>query len=445
MDLFNMQDSSDAVSGSKSFAPLAERMRPHTIEEFVGQRQLLGEGKALRALLESGQLPSIIFWGPPGCGKTSLARLIAAQTKSQFYQLNAVSSGVQDVRKVIAAAETNRKKLNRNTLLFIDEIHRFNKAQQDALLHSVEDGILSLIGATTENPSFEVISPLLSRCRVYVLEPLAPADLEALLDRALEHDPFMVTMQVSIGADERNRFVLLSGGDARVMLNGLETAARITKPDAAGKRAITQKIIEDAFQRRTLKYDKSGEEHYNIISAFIKSMRGSDPDASVYWLARMLDAGEDPKFIARRMVILASEDIGNADPQALMLATSCFTAIDVIGMPEARLILSQTAIYLAAAPKSNASYLAVDAALADVRDLPASAVPLPLRNAPTKLMKDLKYHTGYKYSHDFDEHFVEQQFLPDELKDKIYYKPTDIGAEKSLRERLNKLWKQKQR
>ncbi|HLX13409.1 MAG TPA: replication-associated recombination protein A [Bacteroidota bacterium] len=445
MDLFKNNSPAAAPKRPLSGTPLAERMRPKNLGEFVGQRQLLGEGKALRLLIEKDQVPSMIFWGPPGCGKTSLARLIAQHTQADFIQLSAVAAGVQDVRKAIAAGEANRKHLSKRTLLFIDEIHRFNKAQQDALLHSIEDGDIILIGATTENPSFEVISPLLSRCRVYVLEPLGAGELNEILDRALTSDDAMSKQSTVLGPEERERLMLLSGGDARVLLNGLETAARLASANAKGEKVIAKETLEEAFQARTAKYDKGGEEHYNIISAFIKSMRGSDPDASVYWLARMLDGGEDPKFIARRMVILASEDIGNADPNALVLATSCFTAIDYIGMPEAALILSQTAVYLASAPKSNASMRAIAEAASDVKNLPNLGVPLHLRNAPTKLLKDLRYGAEYKYSHDYDEHFSEQQYLPDNLKEKVYYKPADAGFEKSLRERLNHLWKKKQR
>jgi putative ATPase len=424
-------------------APLAERVRPQSLAEFVGQEHLLGEGKSLRVLIESDQLPSMVFWGPPGCGKTTLARIIAKHTKADFFQLNAVSSGVKDVREVIERAEANRKHRGKRTVLFIDEIHRFNKAQQDALLHSVEDGVITLIGATTENPSFEVISPLLSRCRIYVLEPLTSAHLHRIINHALTTD-VMLSKQ-SIGITDRDYLILLSSGDARMMLNGLEIAISLSKLGAEGKRTVGRKQIEEAFQRKYVKYDKGGEEHYNQISAFIKSVRGSDPDATVYWLARMLDGGEDPKFIARRMIILASEDIGNADPFALTLATSCFTAVDYIGMPEARIVLSQTATYLASCPKSNASYAAINEAMDDVRNMPDDPVPLHLRNAPTKLMENLGYGEDYKYSHNYEQHFVEQQYLPHNIKDKIYYRPTDNGTEKTIRERLNNWWKSKQR
>ena len=396
---------------------------------------------SLRTLIERGEVSSMIFWGPPGVGKTTLARLIARHVKADFQQLNAVASGVKEVRDVISRAEKNRRGRTLDTLLFIDEIHRFNKSQQDALLHAVEDGTLTLIGATTENPSFEVISPLLSRCQVYVLQSLGAAELGEILDRAMKEDIVLKELRLSI--EDRTLLMLLSGGDARKLLNGLEIAVRIAGAVRGKPATITKHHIEQAYQRSASLYDKEGEQHYDIISAFIKSMRGSDPDAALYWMARMIDAGEDPKFIVRRMVVLASEDIGNADPQALSLAVSCFNAVDVIGMPEARIIMAQTAVYLASAPKSNASYLAVEHALEDARTFPNLPVPLHIRNAPTKLLKDLGYGSGYKYSHDFKGHFEEQQYLPDKLKDKVYYQPTEQGEEKSIKERLKAWWKRR--
>lgn len=423
-----------------SNSPLAERVRPQTLDQYVGQQHLLGPGKPLRQMVEKDELRSFILWGPPGVGKTTLARIIAQQTKSEFFALNAVSSGVKDVREVIAKAEEFQQSFRR-TVLFIDEIHRFSKSQQDALLHAVEKGTITLIGATTENPSFEVISPLLSRMRVFVLEALGAPEMETILDQALMSDAVITKNAVRI--EEKEYFFLLAGGDARKLLNGLEIAFQITSPDNDGIHVLTRAVLEEAFQRKYSLYDKKGEAHYDIISAFIKSMRGSDPDGAVYWLARMLEGGEDPKFIARRMIILASEDVGNADPVALMLAVDAFTAVDYVGMPEGRIILSNVATYLASAPKSNASYLAIDAALSDVRRLPNLPVPLHLRNAPTKLMKNLDYGKGYKYSHDFEGHFVEQQYLPDQLTSKRYYEPTENGREKQIKERLTALWKGK--
>jgi len=409
----------------------------------MGQEHLLGPGKALRVVIETKEIPSMIFWGPPGTGKTTLARLIADISEAHLHQLNAVAAGVKDVRDIIARAEVNLRQHAERTILFIDEIHRFNKAQQEALLHSVEEGTIILIGATTENPSFEVISPLLSRCRVYILEALTAEQLEKIVDRALSID--LVLRNQKIVVEDLPALILYSGGDARMILNGIELSVEIARPDPDGVKRITKAILDEAFQRKYAKYDKGGEEHYNIISAFIKSMRGSDPDAAVYWLARMLEGGEDPKFIARRMIVLASEDIGNADPLGLLLATAAFNAVDSVGMPEARIILGHAATYLACAPKSNAAYRAIEAALDDVRTLPAEPVPLHLRNAPTKLMEDLHYAEGYKYAHDFEGHFVDQLFLPEKLSGKLYYEPTEQGREKTLKERLEPLWPKRRR
>ncbi|MEK6571971.1 MAG: replication-associated recombination protein A [Bacteroidota bacterium] len=446
MELFSRKEATRKKARLLPSTPLAERVRPTTLDGFVGQKHLLGKGKPLRVLIEKEEIPSMILWGPPGSGKTTLARIIANETNAEFFQLNAVSSGVKDVREVIDRAEVNRTHLDKRSILFIDEIHRFNKAQQDALLHSVEEGVITLIGATTENPSFEVIPPLLSRCRIYVLEALSKSELYEIIEAALRNDPFLKNQNIILHDREKDYLILLAGGDARMVLNGLETAVQLAKPRGeGGEKVLTKVLIEEAFQRKYAKYDKGGEEHYNIISAFIKSMRGGDPDAAAYWLARMLEGGEDPKFIARRMIILASEDIGNADPQALVLATSCFTAVDYVGMPEAQIILSQTASYLASCPKSNAAVRAIGTAMHDVRTLPNEPVPLHLRNAPTKLMKELGYGEEYKYSHNYNGNFVEQQYLPDNLKDKVYYYPTEHGEEKTIRERLLKWWKKKKR
>lgn len=426
---------------AKSLIPLAERMRPEDLSEFAGQDHLIGPGKPVRIMIENKEPASMILWGPPGVGKTTLALLIAKLVKSDFIQLSAVSSGVKDVRDAINKAEYNLKQKGRKTILFIDEIHRFNKAQQDSLLQSSEKGTIILIGATTENPSFEVISPLLSRSRVFVLEELTKVDFIKIINRTLSVDEILKELKIII--EDKDFLIGLSNGDARRLLNGLELAVKLSIPDENDTINLSNDILKEAFQSNYIKYDKNQEEHYNIISAFIKSIRGSDPDAAVYWLARMLTGGEDPKFIARRMIVLSSEDIGNADPYALTLATSAFTAIDYIGMPEATLVLSQTATYLASCPKSNASYIAISKAKQDVKDLTAYDVPLHLRNAPTKLMKELNYGKDYKYSHDYENNFTEQQYLPDEIKNKIYYEPSENGTEAKFKKRLTELWKKR--
>lgn len=442
MELFDTNKTETTQKEAK-FTPLAERMRPKSLDDFVGQKHLVGEDKPIRRMIENGEIVSMILWGPPGVGKTTLALIIANLISAEFIQLSAVSSGVKDVRAAIEKAEYNKKHLNRKTILFIDEIHRFNKGQQDSLLHSVESGTITLIGATTENPSFEVISPLLSRCRVYVLEELSKDDFLFIISSALKNDNELKEKKIVV--DDEDILIRLSGGDGRRLLNGLDLAVKLAKPGADGVVTLTNEVIKEAYQANYIKYDKNAEEHYNIISAFIKSIRGSEPDAAVYWLARMLKGGEDPKFIARRLIILASEDIGNADPYSITLATSVFTAVDYIGMPESQLVLSQAATYLASAPKSNSSTIAIGKAMGDVTNLPAYDVPLHLRNAPTKLMKELNYGKDYQYSHDYDGHFSEQDFLPAELKDKVYYKPTDQGAEVKIKQRLKEWWKNKKK
>ncbi len=419
--------------------PLAERMRPATLDEFVGQEHLLGPGGVIRRMIESGNISSFILWGPPGCGKTTLANIIARNLGRDFYTLSAVSSGVKDVRDVISKASGGRMfNAHGAPILFIDEIHRFNKAQQDALLAAVENGTVVLIGATTENPSFEVISPLLSRCRVYVFKMLEAKDLETLMRRALERDVYLKSLKVKVL--ETEALLRFSGGDARKLLNILEIVC--TNAASASKDGVTidNQIVTETLQENIALYDKDGEQHYDIISAFIKSMRGSDPNGAIYWLARMLSGGEDPLFIARRMLILASEDVGLANPNAALLAQSCFDAVHQIGMPEARIILAETCIYLATSPKSNSAYKAIDAALAAVKGSAPLPVPLHLRNAPTKLMQDLGYAKDYKYAHSYQGNFVRQEFLPEEISGTSFYEPGDNVKENAAREHMSSLW-----
>ncbi|HYE55953.1 MAG TPA: replication-associated recombination protein A [Chitinophagaceae bacterium] len=413
--------------------PLAERLRPTSLDELVGQEHLTGSGSILRTAIEQGKVPSMILWGPPGTGKTTIANIIAHTLQVPFFTLSAISSGVKDVREVIEKARSIH-----NAILFIDEIHRFNKGQQDALLGAVEKGTISLIGATTENPSFEVNSALLSRCQVYVLKSLQQEDLVKLLHQALERDKELSKKQVELRQTEA--LINISGGDARKLLNLLELVV-----DAGGAEpiVITDDMVMNIAQKRIALYDKSGEQHYDIISAFIKSIRGSDPNAAVYWLARMVEGGEDVKFIARRMVILASEDIGNANPTALVMANATFEAVNKIGYPESRIILSQCATYLAASPKSNASYEAIEAAIAAVKQHGDLPVPLHIRNAPTKLMKNLDYGKGYKYSHSYQQNFSEQEYLPEKIAGTVFYEPGQNPREDELRRYLKNLWKDK--
>ena len=417
-------------------APLAERQRPRRLADYAGQEHLVGETGVLRRYLNAGRLPSLILWGPPGVGKTTLANLLAAELKQPFTALSAINAGVKDVREVI-----DKAKRQRGTVLFIDEIHRFSKAQQDALLGAVENGTVTLIGATTENPSFEVIPALLSRCQVYVLEPLSPEILRGLVDKALAEDAALSQKKVKV--EEDRALLALSGGDGRKLLNLLEIVVQSTPPDKKGVVHLTDAVVQQVAQRPLAKYDKGGEMHYDVVSAFIKSMRGSDPNAALYYLAVMLEGGEDVKFIARRMLILASEDIGNANPNALMLATSCFQACTVIGLPESDLILAQTVVYLATSPKSNASYMAIRAAQAEVQQHGVHPVPVPLRNAPTRLMKQLGYGQEYQYSHNGEGNFTEQEFLPEALSGTRFYEPGLNAAEQKIQERLRGWWGEK--
>jgi putative ATPase len=418
--------------------PLAERLRPKNLDEYIGQKHLVGENAILRKMLDSGNIQSIILWGPPGVGKTTLAQIISATLKRPFYTLSAVSSGVKDVREVIDSAKKQKFFDTPNPILFIDEIHRFSKSQQDSLLGAVEQGIITLIGATTENPSFEVISPLLSRCQVYILKSLEKEDLDELLQRALTKDYYLKNKEILV--EEKEAIFIHSGGDARKLLNIIDI---IVNAENSDKITITNQLVETILQENIALYDKNGEMHYDIISAFIKSIRGSDPNAAVYWLARMLNGGEDIKFIARRLLILSAEDIGLANPNALLLANNCFNAIHVIGMPEARIILSETTIYLATSPKSNSAYEAIDKALAFVKQTGDLPVPLHLRNSPTKLMKDLGYGQDYKYSHSFEGNFTEQEYLPENISDHIFYLPQNNATEIKVAENLKKTWKNK--
>ncbi|TGE16844.1 replication-associated recombination protein A [Hymenobacter elongatus] len=418
-------------------APLAERRRPRTLDEYAGQQHLVGPDGVLRRYLNAKRLPSLILWGPPGVGKTTLAHLLANALGQPFAALSAVNAGVKDVREVI-----ERARKQRGTVLFIDEIHRFSKSQQDALLGAVEQGIVTLIGATTENPSFEVIPAVLSRAQVYVLEPLSKEVLTELVDKALLEDEVLKQKKVRIA--EYGALLMISGGDARKLLNLLEIVVESSRPDpASGEIVVTDAVVQQLAQQNLARYDKGGEMHYDVISAFIKSIRGSDPNAALYWLAVMLEGGEDAKFIARRLLILASEDVGNANPNALMLAQSCFQAVTVIGMPESDIILGQTVVYLATSPKSNASYKAIREARALVRQQGVQAVPIPLRNAPTKLMKDLGYGTAYQYSHDYPGNFAYQEFMPDALSGKRFYDPGHNAAEAKIQERLRQWWGEK--
>ena len=433
MDMFQKQ----AEQQQMQQAPLATRMRPSTLNGFVGQEHLLGKGRVLRRAIESDRIPSMIFWGPTGSGKTTLANIIASSTGGYFAPVSAVSASVADLRKIVAEAKERRQISSRRTILFIDEIHRFNKTQQDAVLPFVEDGTVILIGATTENPSFEVTSPLLSRSRVLPLKPLTEEELEMLIIRAAKDKLLgLGDLNVELAPDALAHLIKMSNSDARMALNTLEIAALSTPVDATGKRVIKLETIEDAFQKRAVQYDRAGEQHYNLISALHKSMRDSDPDASIYWLAMMLEAGEDPLYIARRMIRFASEDIGMADPQALVVAMAAQQAVHFIGMPEGNLALTEAAVYLATAPKSNSLYAAYSKVQEEIKKGASENVPMNIRNAPTPLMKEMGYGKDYKYAHDFPGHVVDQQHLPDSVKDKKFYQPGTLGYERQLLERM---------
>lgn len=416
--------------------PLAERLRPRSLDEYIGQKHLVGEGAVLRRMIDSGRVPSFLLWGPPGVGKTTLAQIIANTLDTPFYTLSAINSGVKDVREVIDMAKKNTFfNTTKSPILFIDEIHRFSKSQQDSLLGAVETGVITLIGATTENPSFEVIRPLLSRCQVYVLKSLDKADLLSLINRAVTEDTILKEKNIDI--QETDALLKYSGGDARKLLNILDLVISADEGDTI----ITDKIVTERLQENSAAYDKGGEMHYDIISAFIKSIRGSDPDAAIYWLARMVAGGEDPKFIARRLVISAAEDVGLANPNALLLANACFDALQKIGWPEGRIILAETTVYLATSPKSNSAYLSIDKALALVEETGNLPVPLHLRNAPTKLMKELDYGKEYKYAHDYKDNFIQQDYLPKEVINARFWEPQTNPAESKILEHLRKLWK----
>ena len=424
-----------------SDAPLADRMRPRTFAEFVGHDQIVDADRALLKSMAAGRLPSFILWGPPGTGKTTLARLVATSSESDFAPVSAVTSGVADLRRIVGDAKERKGMYQQSTVLFVDEIHRFNKSQQDVILPHVEDGTVTFIGATTENPSFEVIAPLLSRCRVFALQSLTEEQMETIVSRAMSDlDRGLGSLKAMLAADALKHLIDIANGDARIALNALETAAYAVTPDADGNRLIDLDTISDSLQRRSPIYDKAGENHYDTISAFIKSVRGSSPDGALYWLARMIESGEDPLFIVRRLVILAAEDVGLADPQALSIAVAAQQAVHFLGMPEGRIPLAEATVYLASAPKSNSTYAALNQAMEDVRERVNEPVPVHLRNAVTGMMRVAGYGKNYKYAHDYEGHFEPQEYLPSSLEGRRYYYPGDEGAEKGIKDRLNRWW-----